>query len=89
LRWRRAKRKSIQSPFEEMLVAIVKEQPTITLPIQRQATHAGELTDEDGDKTEREADVLARTATLKLKGTPTPKHVQMGRYQTSDSGSLK
>ena len=54
----------------------------------RQETHAGELTDEDGDKTGREADVRARIAPPARKGTPIPQHVQLGRYNSSDTGGF-
>ena len=56
-------------------------QPPPKPQLMRQETHSGELTDEDGDIIEREADLQARTATPRRKGTPTPKHAQMGRYR--------
>ena len=40
----------------------------------RQETHAGKLTDEDSDKSEREADVRVRLAPPNRRGTPIPEH---------------
>ena len=54
----------------------------------RQETHAGKLTDVDSDKSEREADVRVRLAPPNRRGTPIPEHVQLGRYNSSDTGAL-
>jgi len=71
---RMAQENKMQRQFEEVLREAAQERQA-TRPLQlrqfvRQETHAGELTDEDGDKTDREADVRARSAPQK-KGTDT------------------
>jgi len=48
-----------------------------------------ELMDEDSDKTERVADALAQTKTVKRRRTPIPNQVQMGKYNASDTVSFK
>ena len=66
-------KKDMQREFEEVLREAAQERQA-TRPFQlrqfaRQETHAGKLTDEDGDKTEREADVRARLAPPARRGT--------------------
>ena len=82
---RMAQENKIQRQFEEVREAAQERQATRPLQLRqfaRQETHAGELTDEDGDKTEREADVRAQSALPNKKGTPIPQHVQLGRYNS-------
>ena len=89
-------KKDMQRQFEEMWRDAAQEtqaklQATRAFQLQqsaRQETHAGELTDEDSDKTEREANVRARSAPPNRRGTPIPEHVQLGRYNSSDIGAL-
>ena len=89
-------KKDMQRQFEEVWREAAQEKQTTlqaTRALQlrqfaRQETHAGELTDEDSDKTEREADVRARLAPSNRRGTPIPEHVQLCRYNSSDTGAL-
>ena len=79
-----AQENKMQRQFEEVLREAAQERQA-TRPLQlrqfvREETHAGELTDEDGDKTDREADVRARSAPQKKE--PIPQHVQLGRYNS-------
>jgi len=77
-------RRKTSSGNQRSLGATVQHQATDTTSDTR-----GELTDEDSNKTEREADAVAQTAPIRRQGTPIPKHVQMGRYHPSNTASLR
>ena len=75
----------MQRKFEEVLREAA-QQRQVARPLQLrqypgQEMHAGELTDEDGDKTKR-------IAPPNRKGTPIPQHVQLCRYQFGDTGGF-
>ena len=81
-------KQDMQRQFEERQAAAIKEQSGRQSNTKQPTSDTRtELTDENGDKTEREADAVAQTAPVRRRGTPIPKHVQMGRYHPSDTAS--